>query len=105
MIVACAFDHAGVSLRERILGVVADSGHEVLDLGTDNTVPIDYPDKALEVGQAVVAGGGGTGGGGRGSRRRGGGGGRAKLRGSAGPAAPPPPPPPQRGEREGGGAG
>jgi ribose 5-phosphate isomerase B len=56
MIVACGFDHAGVPLRERLLAVVADTGHEVLDLGTDTTDPVDYPDKALEVGRAVVSG-------------------------------------------------
>src|SRR5947209_7040506 len=56
MRIACGFDHAGGPLRERLLGVVADLGHEVLDLGTDRPVPIDYPDKALEVGRAVVSG-------------------------------------------------
>jgi ribose 5-phosphate isomerase B len=56
MIVACGFDHAGVPLRERLLAVVAGAGHEVLDLGTDTTDPVDYPDKALEVGGAVVSG-------------------------------------------------
>jgi ribose 5-phosphate isomerase B len=56
MIVACGFDHAGVPLRERLLAVIADAGHEVLDLGTDKTDPVDYPDKALEVGRAVVTG-------------------------------------------------
>lgn len=56
MIVACGFDHAGVPLRERLLAVVADAGHEVLDLGTDTTDPVDYPEKALEVGRAVVSG-------------------------------------------------
>jgi len=56
MIVACGFDHAGVPLRERLLAVIADAGHEVLDLGTDTTDPVDYPDKALEVGSAVVSG-------------------------------------------------
>ncbi|HSO97511.1 MAG TPA: ribose 5-phosphate isomerase B [Solirubrobacteraceae bacterium] len=56
MRVACGFDHAGVPLRERLLGVIAGQGHEVLDLGTDRPEPIDYPDKALEVGQAVVSG-------------------------------------------------
>lgn len=56
MIVACGFDHAGVPLRDRLLGVIADAGYEVLDLGTKTTDPIDYPDKALEVGQAVVSG-------------------------------------------------
>ena len=56
MIVACAFDHAGFPLRERLLEVVSGLGHEVLDLGTDRPEPIDYPDKALEVGRAVRSG-------------------------------------------------
>jgi ribose 5-phosphate isomerase B len=56
MIVACGFDHAGVPLRERLLAQIRADGHEVLDLGTDITEPIDYPDKALEVGRAVVSG-------------------------------------------------
>ncbi len=56
MIVACGFDHAGVSLRDRLLPMIGSMGHEVLDLGTDNTNPIDYPDKALAVGQAVASG-------------------------------------------------
>lgn len=56
MIVACAFDHAGVPLRQRILSQVEQAGHQVLDLGTDRTEPIDYPDKAVEVGRAVVSG-------------------------------------------------
>jgi ribose 5-phosphate isomerase B len=57
MIVACGFDHAGVPLRERLLSEIVGEGHEVLDLGTDRTdIPDDYPDKALEVGQAVVSG-------------------------------------------------
>jgi ribose 5-phosphate isomerase B len=56
MIVACGFDHAGVPLRERLLSVIASAGHEILDLGTSTTEPIDYPDKALEVGRAVLDG-------------------------------------------------
>jgi ribose 5-phosphate isomerase B len=56
VIVACGFDHAGVSLRQILLDLVAAQGHEVLDLGTDSTEPIDYPTKALEVGRAVVSG-------------------------------------------------
>ena len=56
MIVACGFDHAGYVLRDRLLGVVRNAGHEVLDFGTDRPDPIDYPDKALEVGRAVASG-------------------------------------------------
>jgi ribose 5-phosphate isomerase B len=56
MIVACGFDHAGYVLRDRLLGIIRDAGHEVLDFGTDRPDPIDYPDKALEVGHAVASG-------------------------------------------------
>lgn len=56
MIVACGFDHAGFPLRERLLPLIEALGHEVLDLGTDSTEPVDYPIKALEVGHAVVSG-------------------------------------------------
>ncbi len=56
MIVACGFDHAGYVLRARLLPLIVADGHQVLDLGTNSPEPIDYPDKALEVGQAVVSG-------------------------------------------------
>jgi ribose 5-phosphate isomerase B len=56
MIVACGFDHAGVPLRPRLLDAIQTTGHEVLDLGESTTEPIDYPDKALEVGRAVLDG-------------------------------------------------
>lgn len=57
MIVACAFDHAGFPLRERLLPLVREAGHEVLDLGVDAPAPpVDYPEKALAVGRAVVSG-------------------------------------------------
>ena len=57
MRVAVAFDHRGVKLRERILETVDDLGHVVVDLGTDRPEPrVDYPDKALEVGEAIRTG-------------------------------------------------
>jgi ribose 5-phosphate isomerase B len=56
MIVACGFDHAGFLLRGRLLALIEGLGHQVLDLGTDSPEPIDYPDKALAVGRAVVTG-------------------------------------------------
>src|SRR5437764_892355 len=56
MIVACGFDHAGFPLRDRLIPAIEGDGHEVLDLGTHSTDPIDYPDKALEVGRAVLSG-------------------------------------------------
>ncbi len=55
--VAVAFDHRGVKLRERVLEELAALGHEPVDLGTDTDAErIDYPDKAREIGEAVVAG-------------------------------------------------
>jgi len=46
-----------VKLRERVLEDLAALGHEAVDLGTDQPEPrIDYPDKALELGRAVLAG-------------------------------------------------
>jgi ribose 5-phosphate isomerase B len=56
MIVAVGFDHAGFTLRGRLLPLIEAAGHEVIDFGTDNPEPVDYPDKALEVGRAVASG-------------------------------------------------
>ena len=58
MRVAVAFDHRGVKLRERVLAELAALGHDIVDLGThDDAVRVDYPDKAKELGEAVLAGG------------------------------------------------
>ena len=57
MRVAVAFDHRGVKLRESIFQVLAELGHETVDLGTDAPEPgVDYPDKAREVGEAILGG-------------------------------------------------
>jgi ribose 5-phosphate isomerase B len=53
--VAVAFDHRGVRLRDAVLEALA--GHSVVDLGTDtDAVRLDYPDKAREIGEAVLRG-------------------------------------------------
>jgi ribose 5-phosphate isomerase B len=57
MKVAVAFDHRGVKLRARLLEELATLGHDVVDLGTDtDAVRIDYPVKARELGEAILAG-------------------------------------------------
>ena len=57
MKVAVAFDHRGVKLRERVLAELVAQGHEALDLGTDSAAErVDYPDKARELGEAILAG-------------------------------------------------
>ena len=57
MRVAVGFDHRGVKLRARLLEELERLGHEAVDLGTDTDAErIDYPDKAREVGEAVLSG-------------------------------------------------
>ncbi len=57
MRVAASFDHRGVKLRGVVLETIEAAGHTVLDLGTDtDTVRVDYPDKALELGMALRRG-------------------------------------------------
>jgi len=57
MNVAVAFDHRGVHLRDALLAAIADGGHAIVDLGTDtDAVRIDYPDKAQELGDAILDG-------------------------------------------------
>ena len=56
MRIACAFDHAGVPLRQTVFDTVRAAGHEPVDLGTFSTDPVDYPDTARAAGEAVVAG-------------------------------------------------
>ena len=56
MKVAFACDHAGYPLREPVLRAIRDSGHEVIDLGTHSTDPVDYPDYAEMVGRAIQRG-------------------------------------------------
>ena len=56
MRVAVGFDHAGFPLKEDVLRVLADLGHDVVDFGTDSTAAVDYPDFAKAVGLAVWRG-------------------------------------------------
>jgi ribose 5-phosphate isomerase B len=57
MRVAIAFDHRGVKLRDGVIEAIGALGHEILDLGTDDaSVRIDYPDKARELGDAILQG-------------------------------------------------
>ncbi|MFT3853563.1 MAG: ribose 5-phosphate isomerase B [Ilumatobacteraceae bacterium] len=51
--IAIGCDHAGFELKQHLAGVLADGGHEVLDLGTDSTAAVDYPIYCSAVGRAV----------------------------------------------------
>jgi RpiB/LacA/LacB family sugar-phosphate isomerase len=39
-----------------VIEVVTRAGHEVLDLGTNSTEPVDYPDYACAIGEAIQQG-------------------------------------------------
>jgi len=57
MNVAVAFDHRGVKLRERVLEEIVARNHTVVDLGAETDAErVDYPDKARELGEAIVGG-------------------------------------------------
>ena len=56
MRIALGSDHAGFHLKNLIADHVARAGHEVLDLGTDSTDRVDYPDFGTAVGRTVAAG-------------------------------------------------
>lgn len=55
-IVAIANDHAGVALKAVLLVEVRALGFEVLNLGTDSTDSVDYPDYGDAVARAILDG-------------------------------------------------
>ena len=56
MRIALGADHAGFPLKTLVAKHLADSGHEVIDLGTDSEESVDYPSFCAAVGRAVVEG-------------------------------------------------
>ena len=56
MRIAVGSDHAGYTLKEHLASWLAESGHAVYDLGTHTSDPVDYPDYAASVAQAVLDG-------------------------------------------------
>ncbi len=56
MKVVVGFDHAGFPLKETVLDAVRAAGHEPMDVGTNSTDPVDYPDFAEKVGRAIQMG-------------------------------------------------
>jgi ribose 5-phosphate isomerase B len=55
-IVALASDHGGFALKEQLKPLLEQLGLVALDFGTHQEKPVDYPDMALLVAEAVVAG-------------------------------------------------
>src|SRR5437667_1197026 len=57
MRLALGSDHAGFELKETLAAYLRESGHEVIDIGTRSTAPVDYPDYAEALARAVLDGG------------------------------------------------
>ena len=57
MRLAFASDHAGFTLKQALLEWLKNSEHQLIDLGTHDTQPVDYPDYAEALGLKLLAGG------------------------------------------------
>lgn len=51
--IAVAADHAGFPLKQLVVQWLRDAGEDVLDLGTHDSEPVDYPDVARDLGDAI----------------------------------------------------
>ena len=56
MRIALAADHAGYLLKNELRMKLQEQGHEVADLGTNSAAPVDYPDSAQAVADAIRSG-------------------------------------------------
>ncbi len=56
MRIAVASDHGGFPMKQAVVEWVRELGHEPLDLGPADENPIDYPDQAFAVADAVRSG-------------------------------------------------
>ena len=55
MKIAFACDHAGFPLRDKILEYLAKAGHEIIDYGAHEFMPLDdFPDYADQVSRALI---------------------------------------------------
>lgn len=56
MKIAIGADHGGFEMKEELKPLLAELGHEVVDVGCDSTASVDYPDFAAVVAEQVVSG-------------------------------------------------
>src|SRR5258708_2797497 len=50
-------DHAGFELKKMLIVYLRQCGHQLNDVGTDSTAPVDYPDYAEAVARGVLQSG------------------------------------------------
>lgn len=51
--IAIASDHAGVELKSQLITHLEKQGHKVINLGTDSTEVVDYPDYVNKLKEAI----------------------------------------------------
>lgn len=51
--IAVACDHGGLELKDTLIAVLQERGLDVLDLGTNDTTSVDYPDFAYALASAI----------------------------------------------------
>ena len=56
MLIAIASDHAGFALKGDLVLFLRDAGHDVLDLGPDSDVSVDYPAYGARLAAAIADG-------------------------------------------------
>lgn len=56
MTIAFGCDHGGFILKKEILDHLAKNGHQVIDFGTNDETPVDYPDYAIQVAECIKSG-------------------------------------------------
>ena len=56
MKIAVGFDHGGFPLKQTVLDTVRAAGHEPIDMGTNSTDAVDFPDFTEKVGRAIQNG-------------------------------------------------
>jgi ribose 5-phosphate isomerase B len=56
MKVAVGNDHRGLPVKQRVVRLLAELGHEVVDLGANSPAGVDFPDYAIPVAEAVSSG-------------------------------------------------
>jgi ribose 5-phosphate isomerase B len=56
MRIALAADHAGYAMKDELALWLGDSGHEVIDLGTNSSESVDYPDFGSRLADSVASG-------------------------------------------------
>src|SRR5258708_10836423 len=49
-------DHAGFELKQVLIDHLKQSGHELIDVGTNSTQPVDYPDFAEALALSLLHG-------------------------------------------------